>query len=71
MTILFAIIFSVLWALLGTLLWHRNYSDSISLHKRAILWIASGPLVWSFMAIFGFVILIDFLFERFENWIRR
>ncbi len=71
MIILAAILASVLWSLIGALLWHRNYTEERSLHKKLILLLVGGPLIWTFLFLFAIVVAFDIAFERFENWIRR
>ncbi len=70
--IILAVIFaSVLWSLIGALLWYRNYDDERSLHKKLTLLLVGGPLIWSFLLLFAIVVVFDIAFERFENWINR
>jgi flagellar biosynthesis protein FlhB len=70
--IILAVIFaSVLWSLIGALLWYRNYDDERSLHKKLMLLLVGGPLIWSFLLLFAIVVVFDIAFERFENWINR
>jgi flagellar biosynthesis protein FlhB len=70
--IILAVIFaSVLWSLIGSLLWYRNYDDERPLCKKLALLIAGGPLIWSFLLLFAIVVAFDIAFERFENWINR
>jgi hypothetical protein len=61
---------SVIWSLIGALLWNRNYTDDRPLHKKLALLFVGGPLIWAFLIIFCIVVAVDMLFERFENWIR-
>jgi flagellar biosynthesis protein FlhB len=70
--ILLAVIFaSVLWSMIGALLWYRNYNDERSLHKKLTLLFVGGPLIWFFLILFAIVVVFDVVFESFEDWIRK